>query len=165
MVDQEMLLAISNLLDAKIKPLRGEIVSFENKIDRQISQLRDEIKDLRDEVYREINGLKEEVNGLKVEVNSLKEEVNGLKAEVCSLTIRMDAVESRLSSVEKELTQLRVVTLEHDIKPRLEHIEECYVSVSERYWTGTEKIDGMEADIQILKEVVSEHSEKLRKIS
>ena len=55
--------------------------------------------------------------------------------------------------------------LENDILPRLQTIEDCYLSTYKRYQSGAEHFDSMEVDIQIMKNVLREHSDKLQKIS
>lgn len=55
--------------------------------------------------------------------------------------------------------------LENDILPRLQNIESGYTSTYRRYANGIEQLEAMQSDIDILKKVVSEHSEKLQKIS
>lgn len=57
------------------------------------------------------------------------------------------------------------LTLENDVLPRLQNIESCYVSTYKRYQSGVSQIEAMQADIEILKKVVTNHSEKLQKIS
>lgn len=60
-----------------------------------------------------------------------------------------------------------------DIKLHLENVTdkniqllaENYVPAAKRYEKATAKIEAMQADIDILKKVVSDHSEKLKKIS
>ena len=66
-------------------------------------------------------------------------------------------VEHRLKSIE--------LTLENNIIPRLQNIASCYTSTYDRYKSSVESYESMQADIQLLKNVVTEHSEKLKKIS
>ena len=56
-----------------------------------------------------------------------------------SLSARIDGMEHRIDRVENSLQgQIRKINLclEHDIKPRLQNIEECYLSTFERYKEG-----------------------------
>ena len=64
-----------------------------------------------------------------------------------------------------ELQHNTTLMLENDVLPRLQNIESCYTSTYRRYVNNAEKIEAMESDIQLLKEVVREHSEQLKKIS
>ncbi len=70
----------------------------------------------------------------------------------------------RLDKTEQRLKRLELV-IENDISPRLQNIESCYISTYNRYQEGVAEHDAMKFDIQVLKTVVIEHSEKLQKIS
>ena len=85
---------------------------------------------------------------------------------------RMDNFESRMDNFADILNnqifpsiKLINLKLENDILPRLQTIEECYLSTYKRYQSGAEHFDSMEIDIQIMKNVLREHSDKLQKIS
>ena len=85
---------------------------------------------------------------------------------------RMDNFESRMDNFADILNnqifpsiKLINLKLENDILPRLQTIEECYLSTYKRYQFGAEHFDSMEVDIQIMKNVLREHSDKLQKIS
>ena len=69
----------------------------------------------------------------------------------------MKTVNDRLKKI--ELTQ------ENDIHPLLHNIESCYRSTFNRYQSGVEQIDAMQADIEVMKKVIQEHSIKLQNIS
>ena len=49
--------------------------------------------------------------------------------------------------------------------PRLQTIESCYLSTYERYKDRNEQIDQLQLDISVIKRVVIDHGEQLRKIS
>lgn len=53
------------------------------------------------------------------------------------------------------------MTIENDIRPRLQNIESCYTDTYKRYSSGANQIESMQSDIDLLKKVVTEHSEKL----
>lgn len=71
---------------------------------------------------------------------------------------------SNLAPIENRLTRIEL-TLENNILPRLQNIESFYTSTYERYKNYADKIDAVFEDIELLKKVVSEHSEKLQNIS
>lgn len=70
---------------------------------------------------------------------------------------KLKPINDRLKRVE--------MTLDHDVVPRLQNIEECYVTTYKRYQKSVEDYEGMKQDIDVLKAVVENHSEKLQKIS
>ena len=81
---------------------------------------------------------------------------------------KLEAMEARFDEkfegVNKRLKKLELLH-ENDILPRLSTIEECYISTYERYKENVEHIEAMRTDIDIIKRVLLEHSEKLKKIS
>ena len=75
-----------------------------------------------------------------------------------------DMLDKKLKPVNDRLKKIEL-TQENDILPRLQNIESCYTSTYKRYQTGIEQIEAMQADIDVMKSVIREHSEKLQKIS
>ena len=61
--------------------------------------------------------------------------------------------------------RIEVDLLENNVIPRLNTIEECYLSTCNRYLASSERMEGAFTDIDLLKRVVSDHSEKLQRIS
>lgn len=80
------------------------------------------------------------------------------------LDSRLKPIENRLDRIETKVTNISL-TLENDVRPRLNTIESCYTDTYNRYKDYADKMDAAFADIELLKKVVSEHSEKLQKIS
>lgn len=75
-----------------------------------------------------------------------------------------DMLDKKLKPVNDRLKKIEL-TQENDILPRLQNIEACYTSTFKRYQTGVEQIEGMQTDIDVMKKVIAEHSEKFKKIS
>lgn len=75
-----------------------------------------------------------------------------------------DMMDKKLESIKADIRDIKI-TQENDILPRLQNIESCYTSTYKRYQSGIAKIEAMQNDIDLMKKVVAEHSEKLRKIS
>ncbi len=73
-------------------------------------------------------------------------------------------LDSKLKPITADVKNIHL-TLENDILPRLREIESCYTATSKRYQSGTNQIEAMQADIDVMKNVIREHSEKLQKIS
>lgn len=120
MTDNELLLAISEIMDKKIEPLK-----------------------------KDINEVKETIN-------------NDILPRLGRIEERLDRVEERLDRVEYDVRELKI-TLENDIKPRLQNIGNCYLTTYRRYQSGVNQIEAMQRDIDIMKEVLVEHSKLLRK--
>lgn len=57
------------------------------------------------------------------------------------------------------------IVLENEIRPDIKLLAENYLPAAKRYEKATLETESMKADIELLKKVVAEHSEKLKKIS
>ena len=55
--------------------------------------------------------------------------------------------------------------IENDIKPQIQLLAENYGPAAKRFERASAQIESMQVDIEIMKKVIAEHSEKLQKIS
>ncbi len=157
MVDKEMLSAMSDLLD--------------EKLDRKFDEKLQPVYDRLDTLEQDVSGLKEDVSALKEDVSVLKEDVSklndrvgGLEEDVGSLKQSFNSLDKKVDKLEGDMQYVKVVQLENNVIKRLSTIEECYVDASRRYIAHIDKIDRMDGDIVLLKNVVSNHSEQLRRL-
>lgn len=75
-----------------------------------------------------------------------------------------EIMDKKIYPISNRLTNIEL-TLENNIVPRLQNIESCYTSTYDRYKNGVDQIEQLRADMDIVKQVLREHSETLRKIS
>ena len=81
------------------------------------------------------------------------------------------AISSMLEPIKNDMKEMKreqkrtALLLENEVLPRLQNIESCYTSTYDRYKDSVEDYETMKQDIAIIKKVVTEHSEKLQKIS
>ncbi|MCI8928793.1 MAG: hypothetical protein HFI97_03240 [Lachnospiraceae bacterium] len=75
-----------------------------------------------------------------------------------------DLLDKKLQPIKDDIQFLKLQN-ENDILPRLQNIEACYTSTYNRYKSGISQIDAMQADIDVMKSVIREHSEKLQKLA
>lgn len=73
-------------------------------------------------------------------------------------------LDEKLKPIKEDVTNTKVL-IENDILLRLQNIEACYTSTYRRYASGIEEMKAIKTDVEILKRVVSEHSEKLQKLA
>lgn len=73
-------------------------------------------------------------------------------------------VQAQIEPLKHDIRDAKLL-IENDVMPRLNTIESCYTSTYRRYATGVNQIETLQADVDIIKKVVAEHSEKLQKIS
>ena len=74
-------------------------------------------------------------------------------------------LDARLKPIESRVKRIEIDLLENNVIPRLNTIESCYTDTYNRYKDYADKMQAAFDDIELLKKVVSEHSEKLQKIS
>jgi len=151
MTDNELLLAMSEMMDTKLKselqPIKNDLQSVKN-----------ELQSVKNEVQSEIQSVKSE---LQSEIQSVKSE---LQSEIQSVNGDLQSVKNDLQSVKDEVHQIKLYQ-ENVILPRLNTIESCYTDTYNRYRNYADRMEAAFDDIELLKKVVAEHSEKLQKIS
>lgn len=153
MLTNEDILMISDLLDTKLDA-QSKIIDEKNQqskdelcgeMRRMKFELRGEVQELRGEFHGEMQELK----------NELHEEIKFMKREITDLKNGLQKLGDEVDSIK--------IMLESDIIPRLCTIESCYVDTYRRYSMGVVEIEKVRTDVDILKNVVKEHSEKLNK--
>lgn len=80
------------------------------------------------------------------------------------LKSELQPLKNDLQSVKNEVHQIKLYQ-ENVILPRLSTSESCYTDTYNRYKDYADKMDAAFADIELLKKVVAEHSEKLQKLA
>lgn len=80
------------------------------------------------------------------------------------LKSELQPLKNDLQSIKNEVHQIKLYQ-ENVILPRLSTIESCYTDTYNRYKDYADKMDAAFADIELLKKVVAEHSEKLQKLA
>lgn len=73
-----------------------------------------------------------------------------------------EMMDKKLAPINDRLKKIEL-TQENEILPRLQNIEACYTSTYKRYSNSVEDYENMKQDIAIIKKVIAEHSEKLKK--
>lgn len=75
-----------------------------------------------------------------------------------------DLLDKKLQPIKDDIQLLKLQN-QNDILPRLQNIEACYTSTYNRYKSGVSQIEAMQADIDVMKWVIAEHSDKLQKLA
>lgn len=135
------LLAISQLLDVKLK---AEIQPIKN----EMQTLRNEIQSVKTELHGEIQAVKAE---LHAEIQSVKFE---LHAEIQSVK----------TELQTEIHQIKMFQ-ENIMMPRLDTIESCYTSTYNRYKDSVEGYEMLQADNELMKDIIMEHSRQLQNLA
>ena len=129
MTNNELLLAISDMMDKKLK-----------------SEIQAELQPLKDD----ISHIKGDINYMKSDINHLNDDVSNIKSDINHLNDDINSIKMHLENVTDKNIQL---------------LAENYVPAAKRYEKATAKIEAMQTDIDVIKSIILEHSDKLQKIS
>lgn len=76
----------------------------------------------------------------------------------------LDPIRADINEIKSRVKKIEL-TQENRILPRLNTIEACYTSTFDRYKDSVEDYEAMKQDIDIMKKVITEHSQKLNQIA
>lgn len=167
MTNSELLLAMSDLLDQKLKaelqPVKDKLQNIDNRL--QVVEVRLQNVDDRLQV------VEERLQDVDSRLQIVEEKLQDVDGRLQIVEVRLQNVDGRLQVVEVSLHNVEDNVLrlnlchENDILPRLNTIESCYTSTYNHYSSYAEKMDAAFTDIVLLKIVVSDHSDKLQKLA
>ena len=156
----EDLLAISQLLDtkldARLKPIENDIKSIR---DEQIL-----MKDEQRRLWEGQKGLCDEQRKLWEGQKELRDEQKELRDEQRKQREELKELREGQKELRDEQKRINLI-IENDILHGINILVENYVPAAKRFEKAVERMDAMQADIDIMKKVLAEHSEKLEKIS
>lgn len=151
MSDQELLGAISQMLDEKLDKMLDEKLDkmLDEKLDKILDQKLDEKLDkMLDEKLDKI--LDQKLDKIfDARLKPIEEEIASLKRCFMSLDARLRKVEDFQRDV---------------ILPRLNTIESCYLDTYRHYVRATERMESAYDDVQLLKKVVEKHSQEIQEL-
>ena len=81
-----------------------------------------------------------------------------------NLKSELQPIENRLDRIENNVTNISL-KLENEVQPQLDTITSCYSDTYNRYKDYVDRMEAVFDDVELLKKVVSEHSQKLQNIS
>ena len=131
------LLAISQLLDVKLK---AEIQPIKN----ELQAVKTEIQSVKAELRAEIQAVKAELHA----------EIQAVRSEL----------QAQMQEMQAESLQMKLFQ-ENVMMPRLRTIEACYLSTYEKYKNSAEGYEALQADNELMKQVIMEHSAQLQKLA
>ncbi len=143
MTNNELLLAISDMMDKKLK----------SEIQAELQPLKDDISHIKGDINymkSDINHLNNDVSNIKSDINHLNDDISNIKSDINHLNDDINSIKMHLENVTDKNIQL---------------LAENYVPAAKRYEKATAKIETMQTDIDVIKSVILEHSDKLQKIS
>ena len=82
-------------------------------------------------------------SSLQAELQPLKDELRDMKQRITSIALHIESTTDKI----------------------IQLLAENYVPAAKRYEKAVSEIEAMQADIEIMKKVITEHSEKLQKLA
>ena len=73
-------------------------------------------------------------------------------------------METQLQALREDIRDIKL-TLENNITPNIQLLAENYVPAAKRYEKGSTEIENLKVDIELIKKVIKEHSDKLNRIA
>ena len=137
-----------------------DIEMIRNVVEDVVVSIKEDVAELKEDVAE----LKEDVTTLKEDVTELKEDVATLKEDVTTLKEDVEEIKQETEKTQQDVIKINL-TLENIVMPRLCTIEDCYTSTYHRYAEGVEQLGTMQMDIDILKETVTQHGERLQRLA
>ena len=127
----------------------------------------------REDMLMLSNLLDEKLKPIDFRFDQMEQRFDRMDQRLIYMDKRLDKVEKRLVQVDKRRVEGSIdqmgrrierveLVLENDVVPRLHNIESCYVSTYDRYVAKAEEIDGLKTDMEIVKNILIDHDEKLK---
>lgn len=159
--NQELLLAISDMLDQKL----------DEKLDQKFET---ELRPIKDDICE----LKTDVKELRSDVTELQSDVKELRSDVTELQSNMTVVQNDVKELRSDVTELQSdmtklqenvhgihLYLENEVDYKISLLAENYVPAAKRFEQSASRIDAVEEDVGILKTVVAQHSKMLQQLA
>ncbi len=109
----------------------------------------------------ELHPIKEDISGLRREAGSLKKDVTELKEDTAILKGDVTELKEDTESIEVRQTRIELL-IENDVCRGINILRENYLPAAKKYKAAVDQIEGMKCDIEVLKTVVTKHSEKFQ---
>ena len=101
--------------------------------------------------------LDEKLEPIHNEINDVKAEVKGMKTEIAGIQTEIKGMKQRITAIE--------LRIENELVSDISFIAENVIPAAKKYEREAEKIESMQADIDVMKGVLKEHSKILQNIS
>ncbi|MDE7020068.1 MAG: hypothetical protein K2P23_04075 [Lachnospiraceae bacterium] len=141
MTNNELLLSISDMIDSKLNA--------------GLRLMKNEMQDMKGELQTELRTMEQ---GLRSDMQKMEQE---LRSDIQGLRSDMQKMEQELKS---DIHMLKLCQ-ENLILPRLNTIESCYTDTYRRYRDDADQMEAVSADVDIMKKVIAEHSQRLQKLA
>ena len=121
---------------------------IDSKLNAGLRLMKNEMQDMKGELQTELRTMEQ---GLRSDMQTMEQ---GLRSD-------MQKMEQELKS---DIHMLKLCQ-ENLILPRLNTIESCYTDTYRRYRDDADQMEAVSADVDIMKKVIAEHSQRLQKLA
>lgn len=83
---------------------------------------------------------------------------------ILMLRSELQPIKDEIRTVQEDLHDFKLY-VENAIEPKINILAENYIPAAKRYERTTPEINDIKRDIEVMKKIITEHSEKLQKIS
>ncbi len=163
MTNNELLLSISDMIDSK---LNAGLRLMKNEMQDMKGELQTELRTMEQGLRSDMQKMEQ---GLRSDMQKMEQE---LRSDIQELRSDMQTMEQGLRSDMKKMEQelksdIHMLKLcqENLILPRLNTIESCYTDTYRRYRDDADQMEAVSADVDIMKKVIAEHSQRLQKLA
>lgn len=163
----EDLSAVSQVFQFSLQPIQTDIRSGLAALNAEIVGLKAEMAELKVEVSE----LKERVSVVEADIAELKSEMREVKADIAELKSEMCEVKADAAELKMETSDIRWrvtstnLEIENNIRPQIQLLAENYVPAAKRYEKASLCIEEMQSDVDVMKKVITEHSETLQRLA
>ncbi len=175
MTNEELLLAMSEMMDTKLaaslKPIENRLDRMDERLDRievrldRVEERLDHVEERLDRVEERLDHVEERLDRVEERLDHVEERLDRMEGKLDHVEERLDHAEGRINRVERKVVKIEVDLLENNVIPRLNTIEACYTSTYQRYQDYADQMDCVYENIKLLNQTVIKHSQILQKIS
>ena len=101
---------------------------------------------------------------LDARLKPMESDIRSIRDEQILMRDEQRRFRDELNALRDEQKRIRLI-IENDVLRAISILAENYLPAAKRYENTTEKIESMQTDIDIMKKVIADHSEKFKKIS
>ncbi len=174
MTNNELLLSISDMIDSKLNAglrlMKNEMQDMKGELQTELRTMEQGLKSdmqkmeqgLRSDMQEMERELRSDIQELRSDMQTMEQ---GLRSDMQTME---QGLRSDMQKMEQELkSDIHMLKLcqENLILPRLNTIESCYTDTYRRYRDDADQMEAVSADVDIIKKVIAEHSQKLQKLA
>lgn len=145
MTNEELLVAMSNMMDQKL----GSTVS--DMVDQKLKATMSDMMDQK---------LDEKLEPLKKDMSEVKDRVTNIETRMTKIENRVTNMETQITNIKDRVTNIEI-DIENDIRPGIITLCDAYGTQFDRYSISIESHEKMKTDIEVMKSIVSRHFDLL----